>query len=144
MPKVWIIQKPKHGDNYDMEALEALGEVAYMLPTAPNIHDAERIKSDTLHMAKIISESDGGDIFISLGGSPFSQMCFGAAFVASGVGNINMGLYSRGRDLDGRRGAERGSYRIVPMDMYVELPEEQQDLSPQRIWVGGEDFIVPR
>jgi hypothetical protein len=111
-----------------MDALEALGEVEYILPNAPNIHDGERIKSDTLRMAEIIRDSDDSDVFISLGGSPFSQICFGAAFVASGVDKVNMGLYSRGRDLDGRRGGEQGSYRIVPMDMYVELPEEPEQI----------------
>ena len=113
--KVFIVQRPKHGDNFDMEAIEALGEIEYLLPAAPNAHDQEMIANDIQHMASRIREAGPSDVFIILGGSPVSQVMFGEALAHADVRSYNFGLYSRAQDRDGRRGGQRGSYRIIPM-----------------------------
>lgn len=116
--KVWIIQRPKFEDNFDHDAIDALGEASYMLPAAPNMMDAERIEADTQKMAQIIRDAAPTDIFVSLGGSPISQIMFGAACALAGSPTIQFGLYSRAQDGDGRRGnGQRGSYRIIPVSL---------------------------
>lgn len=122
VPKVYVIQQPRHEGDYDMGALRALGDVEFILPAAPNIHDQERITADLKHMAMILSTAAPTDIFVTLGGAPLSQMLFGAAFVTAGRRSINYGLFSRGIDGDGRRGASRGSYRLIPVDLGADDP----------------------
>lgn len=117
MPKVYVIQKPRSESDFESAPLEALGEIEYLLPGAPNIHDQDRMTADLLHMKRIIDGAAAADVFVVLGGSPLSQMLFGAAYVLAGRRSINYGLYSRGRDGDGRRGGKTGSYRIVPIDL---------------------------
>lgn len=117
MPTVWIIQKPHTMDGFDMEALEKLGEVRELIPSAPNLFDQERISDDLKRMTKVLMEAKEGDIFIPLGGSPLSHHLFGAAFVLANKEKVKYGLYSRSRDRDGIRGASAGSYRIVDVDL---------------------------
>lgn len=120
MPKVWIVQRPKHEGNFDHDALKALGEIDYLLPAVPNIMDQRRISADIDGMARRIGEASPSDIFVVLGGSPLSQMMFGAAIALAGNPVINYGLYSRGQDPDGRRGrssGQRGSYRVIPVSL---------------------------
>lgn len=117
MRKVYVIQRPKFDSNFDLSALKALGEVEYLLPSAPNLHDQGRINADLKHITDTLLNSKPDDIFITLGGSPLSQMLFGAAFVIADMTKINYGLFSRGRDEDGRRDGQGGSYRIVPVDL---------------------------
>lgn len=117
MPKVWVIQKPRDGDYLDMEALRALGEVNYALPSAPNLHDQQRVTADLKELTRIIATSGDSDVFVSLGGSFLSQYLFGSAFSLSGKESVNVGLYSRGRDDDGRRGRTAGSYRVIRVDL---------------------------
>ena len=116
--RVWIIQKPKVEASFDDRAIKALGDPFYLLPAVPNLMDQERIDEDIRRIASVLKEGAANDVFISLGGSPVSQMIFGAAIALAGVKSINFGLYSRPQDRDGRRGGangQRGSYRIVPL-----------------------------
>ena len=116
MRKVFIIQKPKPGHNFDMAAVEKLGEVHFLLAAPPNMHDQARIKSDMARLRKAIRDSHPSDCFIAMGGAPISLMLFGAAAAAEGR-EIQLGLFSRGIDEDGRRGGSGGSYRMIPVSM---------------------------
>lgn len=118
--KVWVVQRPKFSDNFDFEAINRLGaDYEYLLPSAPNMLDRERMEDDTERMRIAIQQASPADVFITLGGSPIAQMMFGAAFATSGVDTINYGLYSRPQDHDGRRGGrgQRGSYRVIPVSL---------------------------
>lgn len=112
--KVYVIQAPKDGHQFDMTAVERLGEVVFMLPGAPNMHDEARMKADLAHMRKLVRESHPSDVFVTLGGAPISIGLFFAACAHEGR-NPLFGLFSRGRDADGRRGAPGGSYRLIPV-----------------------------
>lgn len=114
MRKVFIIQQPKENHGFDMVAVERLGEVQFMLPSAPNMHDDARMKADLAHMRKCIRDAHPSDVFVTLGGAPISMMLFGAA-CALEHRDPQIGLFSRGRDGDGRRGANGGSYRLIPV-----------------------------
>ena len=116
MRKVFIIQKPKPGHNFDMGAVEKLGEVVFLLNAPPNMHDQARIKGDVARLRKAIRDSHPSDCFIAMGGAPISLMLFGAACAAEGR-EIQLGLFSRGMDGDGRRGGSGGSYRMIPVSM---------------------------
>lgn len=117
MAKVWVIQRPRFENEFDMEALKTLGEVNYALPAAPNLHDQERVTADVKALTQIMANSEPQDVFVSLGGSFLSQWLFGSAFALSGKRSVNVGLYSRGRDGDGRRGGSTGSYRVIKVDL---------------------------
>jgi hypothetical protein len=112
--KVYVIQAPRSDHQFDMSAVERLGEVVTLLPGAPNMHDEARMVADLAHIRKCVREAHPGDVFITLGGAPISMMLFGAACAIEGVRPL-VGLFSRGRDTDGRRGAEGGSYRLLPV-----------------------------
>jgi hypothetical protein len=116
--KVYVIQAPKPGHQFDMNAVAKLGEVVNMLPGAPNMHDEGRLKSDLAHMRKCVREAHPSDVFVALGGAPISLMLFGAACAAEGKAPL-LGLFSRGRDDDGRRGGPGGSYRLIPVPLAV-------------------------
>lgn len=113
MRKVFVIQSPKGEHGFDMEAVSRLGEIEFLLPSAPNMHDEARLKRDLAHMRKCVRESHPSDVFITLGGAPISMMLFGAACAAEGRDPL-IGLFSRGRDRDGRRNGQGGSYQLVP------------------------------
>ncbi|HEU4708509.1 MAG TPA: hypothetical protein VFS17_04285 [Methylophilaceae bacterium] len=119
--KVHVVQRPPRLDHFDIEALNSLGEVEYLTPVAPNIHDAERITADYARMLKSIVTARPDDVFVALGGSPISNWLFGAALFASGAKSINVAMYSRDIDEDGRR-LDKGRYRIV--EMVTEFPED--------------------
>jgi hypothetical protein len=121
--KVWVIQKPPKISHFDMGALDRLGEVNYIIPSAPNVHEQERILEDYARMLKTIENAAPEDIFLPLGGSPFSNWLFGAALYASGRENINTAVYSRDQDKDGRR-FDTGNYRII--NMATHFPEEEK------------------
>lgn len=114
MRKVFVIQQPKGDHGFDMGAVERLGEVVFLLPSAPNMHDDARMKADLAHMRKCIREAHPADVFITLGGAPISLMLFGAA-CALEQRDPMFGLFSRGRDHDGRRSGAGGSYRLIPV-----------------------------
>jgi hypothetical protein len=122
-PKVWVIQKPPKVQHFDMNALDRLGEVNYIIPSAPNVHEHDRILEDYAKMLKVIEDAAPEDIFIPLGGSPFSNWLFGAALFASGRPDINTAVYSRDQDNDGRR-FDTGNYRVINMD--TRFPEEEK------------------
>lgn len=115
MSKAFIVQQPKPNNNYDFESLDAVGSYEFLLESSPNIHDPERVASDVEHMKQVIESAGPDDFFVTMGGAPLSNILFGLAFERADVDSINFGLYSRGRDLDGRRGGE-GSYRIITID----------------------------
>jgi hypothetical protein len=121
--KVHVVQRPPNLHNFDTEALEALGEVEYLTPAAPNIHDEERLSLDFLHMLRVIQSASEDDVFLALGGSPISNWLFGAALYASGVESINVAMYSRDQNRDGAR-LDVGRYRIVKMA--TDFPEAQE------------------
>jgi len=125
MPKVFVVQKPRHSDNFDMDALAQLGEVVYMLPAAPNAYDLDRQQSDLRHMTNLIQGSAPEDVFIALGGSPHSHWLLGAAFMHTDKERINTAVFSRGRDIDGRRDGVGGKYTILPLCLH--LPEGTYD-----------------
>ncbi len=133
MRKVYVVQQPRFNDSFDLTALKALGEVEYLLPSAPNIHDQERITADLRHMVATISNASPSDIFVTLGGSPISQMLFGSAFVIAGRRSINYGLFSRGRDDDGRRDGAGGTYRLIPVDLGL----DEQNIPPAPLAATG-------
>ena len=114
-----IIQKPRNEDGLDLSPLEKLGDVGFLLPAAPNIHDIERMEEDIKRMASVIKQGSPDDVFTSVGGSPISQILFAAAAIRAGRHQFNFGLYSRGRDNDGRRGATAGSYRELPVPLII-------------------------
>lgn len=114
MRKVFVIQAPKGEHGFDMGAVERLGEVNFMLPSAPNMHDQSRMKTDLSHMRKCVREAHPADVFVTLGGAPISMMLFGAACALENRTPL-FGLFSRGRDGDGRRGGDGGSYRLIPV-----------------------------
>lgn len=122
MRTVYVIQKPKEDQTYDFEAVEALGEVNYILPAAPNLYDEGRMAADYERIIQVISECKPDDVFIHMGGSPFATMMFGAAICDMGMEVINLGLYSRDVDPDGRRLAS-GRYRIIPTRLFYEEKE---------------------
>ncbi len=122
--KVWVVQKPPKIQHFDMDALDALGEVNYIIPSAPNMHERARVQEDFDRMLQVIEESSPEDIFIMLGGSPFSNMIFGKAMFASGLDEYNTAVYSRDQDRDGRR-FDTGSYRII-RTFVPHLPEEEK------------------
>jgi hypothetical protein len=125
--KIWVVQKPPKLGHFDMDALERLGEVSYIVPVAPNIHDNERIVEDYVRMLHVIQTAGPEDVFIPLGGSPISNWLFGAALYASGAESINTALYSRNMDDDGRR-LDDGRYRIVNMiTKFPDAPDEKED-----------------
>lgn len=109
---IWIVQKPRNMKGLDMDAAERIGEVRFMLPAAPNVHDEQRMKDDLDHMVDIIRNAGPDDAFTFIGGSPFSHYLFGKACAIAGK-DIQLGLYSRGRDEDGRRDTVSGSYRLL-------------------------------
>lgn len=114
--KVFVIQKPKPGHNFDMEAVERLGEVHFLMPAPPNMHDQAQIKGDISRMRKAIRDSHPSDCFIAMGGAPISLMLFGSACALEGR-EVQLGLFSRGQDTDGRRTGQGGSYRMIPISM---------------------------
>lgn len=114
--RVYIIQKPREGHNFDMGAVEKIGDVQFILPTAPNMHDPVRIAADLAKMRKAIKDSQPSDAFVALGGAPISLMLFGAAMAMEGR-ECQLGLFSRGQDADGRRGGTGGSYRLLPVNL---------------------------
>jgi hypothetical protein len=116
---VYVIQKPKEDQTYDFASVEALGEVNYILPAAPNLYDEGRMASDYERIVQVLEGCKPEDIFIHMGGSPFSSMMFGAAVSDVGIETINLGLYSRDVDQDGRR-LSSGRYRIIPTRLYFE------------------------
>jgi hypothetical protein len=118
---VFVVQRPPRLDHFDVDALSTLGKVDYLAPNAPNIHDPERLLSDYRRMLKAISEAGAEDVFLALGGSPVSNWLFGAALYASGTKAINVAMYSRDIDGDGRR-LDKGRYRIV--SMATDFPDE--------------------
>lgn len=122
MVKVYVIQKPKPGHTFDMAALANVGEVNYILEAAANVHDQERITGDLKKIVETLRAAHKDDIFIVLGGSPLSQMLFGAAFVIAERTSIRYGMYSRPHDSDGRRGSVGGSYRAIKVDLGVDDP----------------------
>lgn len=79
MRKVFVIQQPKGEHAFDMDAVEKLGDVTFLLPSAPNMHDHGRMKADLSHMRKCVREAHPSDVFVTLGGAPISMMLFGAA-----------------------------------------------------------------
>jgi hypothetical protein len=113
MRKVFVIQAPKGEHGFDLDAVERLGEVEYLLPSAPNMHDEARMKRDLAHIRNCVRNAHPGDVFITLGGAPISMMLFGAACAMEGR-NPLIGLFSRGRDKDGRRNGQGGSYQLIP------------------------------
>lgn len=117
--RAFIIQKPRSSDGLDLAPLERFGEIGYLLPAAPNIHDRERMEEDVKRMASVIKNGHKDDLFTAVGGSPISQILFAAAAIRAGRSDFNFGLYSRGRDVDGRRGAVSGSYRELPVPLIV-------------------------
>jgi hypothetical protein len=112
--KVFVIQAPRDGHQFDIKAVERLGEMVMILPTAPNMHDESRMKADLAHMCKIVRDAHPSDVFVTLGGAPISLMLFGAACAIEKRTPL-FGLFSRGRDNDGRRGGSGGSYRLLPV-----------------------------
>lgn len=116
--KVYVIQSPKPDHQFDMKAVERLGEVIHILPGAPNMHDEARMKADLAYMRKCVREAHPADVFLTLGGAPISMMMFGAACMAEKKTPL-LGLFSRGRDRDGRRGASEGSYRLIPVPFHA-------------------------
>lgn len=114
MRKVFVVQQPRGEHGFDMGAVERLGEVTCLLPSAPNMHDEARMKADLAHIRKCVREAKPSDVFITLGGAPISMMLFGAACALEGRDPL-VGLFSRGRDGDGRRGGDGGSYRLIPV-----------------------------
>lgn len=118
--RVHVVQRPPRLDHFDVEALQDLGDVDYLAPQAPSIHDPERMAADYQRMLRTINEATQDDVFLALGGSPVSNWLFGAALYASGVPGVKVAMYSRDMDDDGRR-LEKGRYRIV--DMKWDLPD---------------------
>lgn len=116
MRKVFVVQKPKPGHNFDMGAVERMGEVEFLLTAPPSMFDQARMKGDIARMRKAIRDSHPSDCFIAMGGAPISLMLFGAACAAEGR-EIQLGLFSRGQDVDGRRTGQGGSYRMIPVTM---------------------------
>lgn len=112
--KVFVIQAPRPDHQFDLTAVERLGEVVNLLPGAPNMHDEARMKADLSHMRKCVREAHPSDVFVTLGGAPISMMLFGAACALENKTPL-FGLFSRGRDTDGRRGSDGGSYRLIPV-----------------------------
>ena len=118
--KVHVIQRPPKPEHFDLAALTELGEVNWLAPSAPNILDSGRLREDFERMLKAISEAGPDDVFVALGGSPISNWIFGAALYASGASSVNVAMYSRDIDGDGRR-KDAGSYRVLRMP--TEFPE---------------------
>lgn len=116
--KVYVIQAPRADHQFDMKAVERLGEVVNILPSAPNMHDDARLRADLAHMRKCVREAHPSDVFLTLGGAPISMMLFGAACAAENKTPL-IGLFSRGRDGDGRRNVPGGSYRLIPVPFTV-------------------------
>ena len=116
--KVYVIQAPKPDHQFDMKAVERLGEPVMILPSAPNMHDEARLKSDLAHMRKCVRDAHPSDVFLTLGGAPISMMLFGAACMAENKTPL-LGLFSRGRDGDGRRNGAGGSYRLIPVPFHA-------------------------
>ena len=116
MRKVYVIQQPKGDHGFDMGAVERLGEVQFLLPCAPNMHDDARMKADLAHMRKCVRDAHPSDVFVTLGGAPISMFLFGAACALEKRDPL-IGLFSRGRDNDGRRGHSGGSYRLIPVPL---------------------------
>lgn len=110
---VQVIQRPRDASTFDLGALEELGDVTYVMPASPNIHDKERLSNDVRAMVGAIERAGPNTVFISLGASPMSNTVFGAA-LAIADRPVKVGLYSRNRDRDGRRNVG-GSYRIVDL-----------------------------
>jgi hypothetical protein len=125
MRKVYVVQRPRELDHFDMPALEALGEVIWVLPWAPALTDPEKLKADFQRLLDAVENATDEDVFVCLGGSPISNALFGAAIYASGKHVVQMGMYSR--DVDTRSGARKltGSYRIVPMSWL--FADEERD-----------------
>lgn len=115
MPNVYVVQTPRNPQAFDMKALQAMGNVEYLLPVAPNMHDPHRMATDFERMLNKISGAEQDDMFVMLGGSPISNALWGAAAYASDKDFINVALYSRDIDGDGRR-LDEGRYRVVAMD----------------------------
>ena len=124
MPKVYVVQAPRNPEDFDLEALKAMGDVENILPVAPNVHDPHRLKMDFERILAKLTEAQPDDIFVMLGGSPISNGLWGAAAYASNKDFINVGFYSRDIDKDGRR-LNKGRYRIVPMDWREIAAEEE-------------------
>ena len=120
MPKCFIIQQPRYPDSYDLEACRKLGEINYVMPAAPNVHDQDRVNNDFQRMCWIMDNLGPQDVFVAMGGSPFSNAILGAAMLATETAEINVGLYSRPRDNDGRRGLTNGEYRVVKFRLPLE------------------------
>jgi hypothetical protein len=125
--KCWVIQKPPVKQHFDMGAIERLGELNYIIPSAPNIHEHERISEDFSRMLAAIEQADAEDVVIPLGGSPFSNWLFGAALYASGKESINTAVYSRSMDNDGRRG-DTGDYRVIEMATKFPEPVDEKEV----------------
>ncbi|PIZ30302.1 MAG: hypothetical protein COY40_04955 [Alphaproteobacteria bacterium CG_4_10_14_0_8_um_filter_53_9] len=115
MSTAYVIQKPRNPEDFDLDAIQSLGKIEYILPAPPNIHDGQRFQEDIEHISNVIDASGADDCFITLSGSPWSNILFGVAWAQSDTKNLTMAIYSRGRDKDGRRGGEVGSYRKVPV-----------------------------
>lgn len=114
-----IIQKPRSDEGLDLDSLQKMGELGFLLPAAPNIHDFSRMEEDIKRMSTVIQQGGGDDLFTAVGGSPISHILFAAAAIRAGKSKLSFGLYSRGRDSDGRRGASAGSYRELPVPLIV-------------------------
>jgi hypothetical protein len=114
--KVFVIQKPRPGHQFDLEAVKKLGELEFIIPNPPNVHDPVRIATDLGRMRKVVKEAHPADIFIALGGAPISLMIFGAACALEGK-EFQLGMFNRGQDADGRRTGNGGSYRLVPVSL---------------------------
>lgn len=114
-----IIQKPRYDGGVDLASLQKLGDIGFLLPAAPNIHDFSRMEEDIRRMSSVIQQGGAEDIFTAVGGSPISHILFTAAMIRAGKSKLMFGLYSRGRDDDGRRGGAAGSYRELPVPLIV-------------------------
>ena len=117
--KVHVIQRPPRLDHFDIEALNGLGDVEYLAPSAPNVQDPERLAADFKRAHDALVAAGEDDVFVALGGSPVSNWLFGAAIYASGRNDLNVALYSRDQDKDGAR-QDKGRYRII--NMKLEFP----------------------
>lgn len=115
--KVYVVQEPRDFGGVDLSAVEALGEVTYLLPAAPNPFDASRFEEDIAVVQAAIDKAGPNDTFVIIGGAPLSNAIFGAAAARAGR-VVRFGQYSRGRDGDGRRDRGCGSYRIIPLSFH--------------------------
>lgn len=114
-PIAYVIQRPQFIDNWDMAAIEDLGEIEFLMSRGIDPLDEHSTAKEVEYMRSKIDESLDGDVFIAVGGSPFSNMAFGMAFQASDRPFINVGVYSRHQDADGRRSG-RGKYHIAKIN----------------------------